>query len=228
MGNLITIKDASVRFFKEKKVMKSSRNEFIALRNISCQICEGDKIALIGKNGAGKSTLLSIVAGIMQPSTGSVTRSTDSISLLSVNAGHFPYLSGRKNVLLHGLLLGLTKKQIQEKMDEIIEFSGLKDFIDDPVETYSSGMKSRLGFSAALFSSPKILLIDETLSVGDAEFQKKCISTIEKKLVDSTYIIASHSRKSTDNICNKSLYLHKGKIEFFGEYNEGYDKYEGK
>ena len=166
-------------------VIKSIRreiqyNEFWALKDVSFEVEKGDKVGILGLNGAGKSTLLKVIAGVFKPSEGKVTKSGKIIPLLELGAGFDPQYTGKENIFLYGAMLGYSKDYLNEKYNEIVEFSELQDFMDVPVKNYSSGMKSRLGFSIATTLTPKILILDEVLSVGDAKFRKKS----EKRIMD--------------------------------------------
>ena len=193
-------------------------NEFWALQNVSFTVEKGDRVGILGLNGAGKSTLLKVIAGIFKPTEGSVTKHGKMVPLLELGAGFDPQYTGKENIYLYGAMLGYSKEFIDEKYDEIVKFSELKDFIDVPIKNYSSGMKSRLGFSIATVVSPKILILDEVLSVGDAKFRKKS----EKKVLsmfDSgvTVLFVSHSLAQVQRICNKAMILEKGKLIAYGD-----------
>ncbi len=219
------IKDFLFRLPKYMKQWKS--NYFIALEDISFKIYDAEVVAIIGKNGAGKSTLLSLIAGVLKPDRGKISVKGRIAPLLELGAGFHPDLTGRENIILNGILLGMTKKEILTKLDSIIEFSELKDFIDQPIRTYSSGMLSRLGFSVAVHTEPDILLIDEVLSVGDKDFQKKSIKKIyEFKEKGKTIIFVSHDINTVKNLCDKVIILHNHKIIFSGNTEEGVKIYE--
>ena len=181
----IIVDDVSMKFNLSKEkvdslkdyIIKSLRkeikyNEFWALKNVSFTVEKGDRVGILGLNGAGKSTLLKVIAGVFKPTSGTVTKHGKMVPLLELGAGFDPQYTGKENIYLYGAMLGYTKAFIDEKYDEIVEFSELKEFIDVPLKNYSSGMKSRLGFSIATVVSPKILILDEVLSVGDAKFRK--------------------------------------------------------
>ena len=183
--------------------------------------------ALLGTNGAGKSTLLKVIAGVFKPTEGSVVHKGKIVPLLELGAGFDKEYTGRENIYLYGAVLGYSKEFIDEKYDEIVKFSELKDFIDVPIKNYSSGMKSRLGFSIATVVSPKILILDEVLSVGDAKFRKKS----EKKVLsmfDSgvTVLFVSHSLAQVQRICNKAMILEKGKLIAYGDIDTISEQYE--
>ena len=201
--------------------------EFRALKHISFDIHRGEVVGLVGTNGSDKSTMLKIIAGVLEPSEGSVKVHGNIAPLIELGAGFESQYTGRENIYLYGAMLGYSKKFIEEKFDEIVEFSELKEFIDVPIKNYSSGMKSRLGFSIATVVSPKILILDEVLSVGDAKFRKKS----EKKVLsmfDSgvTVLFVSHSLAQVQRICNKAMILEKGKLIAYGDIDTISEQYE--
>lgn len=213
-------------------VIKSIRreiqyNEFWALKDVSFEVEKGDKVGILGLNGAGKSTLLKVIAGVFKPSEGKVTKSGKIIPLLELGAGFDPQYTGKENIFLYGAMLGYSKDYLNEKYNEIVEFSELQDFMDVPVKNYSSGMKSRLGFSIATTLTPKILILDEVLSVGDAKFRKKS----EKRIMDMfddgvTVLFVSHSLAQVRRLCNKAMILEKGKLIAYGDVEEISAQYE--
>ena len=193
-------------------------NEFWALENVSFSVEKGDRVGILGLNGAGKSTLLKVISGVFKPTEGHVDKHGKMVPLLELGAGFDPQYTGKENIYLYGAMLGYTKKFIDSKYDEIVEFSELQKFMDVPVKNYSSGMKSRLGFSIATVVEPKILILDEVLSVGDAKFRKKS----EKKIMsmfDSgvTVLFVSHSLEQVQRLCNKAMILEKGKLIAYGD-----------
>ena len=203
--------------------MRKSRLEFFeALHGISFQIGEGQILGIIGENGSGKSTLLKAIAGIFTPDEGSIDLNGHSVSLLSIGVGFQKKLTGLENIMLSGILLGFSEKEILEKMDEIIEFSELNDFIDKPVKTYSSGMYSKLAFSITAILKTDIMLIDEVLSVGDAKFKKKSYNKMKELISDAkrTVIIVSHNTDTIQKLCDSVLWLHEGKIKMYGQAEE--------
>ena len=188
-------------------------NEFWALKDVSFSIQKGDRVGVLGLNGAGKSTLLKIISGVYKPSEGTVTHKGVIAPLLELGAGFDPQYTGKENIFLYGSVLGYSRKYLEEKYDEIVEFSELEKFIDVPLKNYSSGMKARLGFSVATIADPDILILDEVLSVGDAKFRKKS----EKKIMDMfergvTVIFVSHQLEQIQKICNKAIILQKGTL----------------
>ena len=226
--NLSKEKVDSLKDYIIKSIKKEIKyNEFWALQNVSFTVEKGDRVGILGLNGAGKSTLLKVIAGVFKPTEGTVTKHGKMVPLLELGAGFDPQYTGKENIYLYGAMLGYTKEFIDEKYDEIVKFSELKDFIDVPIKNYSSGMKSRLGFSIATVVSPKILILDEVLSVGDAKFRKKS----EKKVLsmfDSgvTVLFVSHSLAQVQRICNKAMILEKGKLIAYGDIDTISAQYE--
>lgn len=208
-----------------RKVQKSKF--FPAVKNVSFEVKKGSILGVVGKNGSGKSTLLNAIAGIFAPDSGTIDLHGNSVSLLSIGVGFQRNLSGRDNILLCGMLLGFSKKEVMDKMDEIITFSELGKFIDNPVRTYSSGMYSKLAFSITAILETDIILIDEVLSVGDAKFKKKSYAKM-KQLIDAkdrTVIIVSHSNETLEKLCDTLLWLHDGEIRMYGEVKEVLEAY---
>lgn len=197
---------------------RTSVEGYWALKDVSFEINHGDNFGIIGNNGAGKSTSLALISGILKETRGTVNTYGNKCALLSLNSGFITSLSGKKNIMLLGLALGVEKKQILEAMDEIIAFSELGEFIHEPVETYSSGMKTRLGFSTAIMLQPEVLLIDEVLGVGDRNFKKKSSEAMKQKLSsNSTAVIVSHSESMILEHTNKCIWIEKGVGMAFGE-----------
>lgn len=201
-------------------------NEFWALKNVSFSVEKGDRVGILGLNGAGKSTLLKVISGVFKPTEGHVDKHGKMVPLLELGAGFDPQYTGKENIYLYGAMLGYTKKFIDSKYDEIVEFSELQKFMNVPVKNYSSGMKSRLGFSIATVVEPKILILDEVLSVGDAKFRKKS----EKKIMsmfDSgvTVLFVSHSLEQVQRLCNKAMILEKGKLIAYGDIDPISEQY---
>ena len=201
-------------------------NEFWALKNVSFSVEKGDRVGILGLNGAGKSTLLKVISGVFKPTEGHVDKHGKMVPLLELGAGFDPQYTGKENIYLYGAMLGYTKKFIDSKYDEIVEVSELQKFMDVPVKNYSSGMKSRLGFSIATVVEPKILILDEVLSVGDAKFRKKS----EKKIMsmfDSgvTVLFVSHSMEQVQRLCNKAMILEKGKLIAYGDIDPISEQY---
>ncbi len=190
-----------------------------ALKDINLEIKEGDVVGIIGKNGAGKSTLLKILSRVTAPTTGSIKVNGRLGSLLEVGTGFHPELTGRENIFLNGAILGMTKAEVRSKLDEIIDFSGCERYIDTPVKRYSSGMNVRLGFAVAAFLEPEILVVDEVLAVGDAEFQKKAIGKMQdvSKNHGRTVLFVSHNMASIQALCNIGTIMNNGEIVDFGD-----------
>jgi lipopolysaccharide transport system ATP-binding protein len=185
-----------------------------SLSDISFEIQKGECVGFIGRNGAGKSTTLGLIAGVLKESKGKVTVNGRVSPLLELGGGFHPELTGRENIILNGVLLGLTRKQVKARISQIIDFSELGDFIDHPVRTYSSGMYARLGFSIVAHLDPEILLIDEVLSVGDASFQKKCIDKInEFKKNGVTIVLVSHSLGDIRSTCDRVIWIEEKKVK---------------
>lgn len=198
-----------------------SKEEFWALKNINLKIKEGTKIGIIGPNGAGKSTLLKIITGIAAPTKGEIMVQGKIASLIDVEAGFHPDLTGQENMFINGLLLGMKRKEIKRKFNDIVSFSGIGKFIDAPLSTYSSGMKLRLGFSVAVHSNPDILAIDEIISAGDEKFQKKSYNKMQEFFEQNkTIIFVSHNLEAIKNLCPKSILLTNGKIDAYGPSNQ--------
>lgn len=207
---------------------KSEVETFEAVRGISFKVPKGEIMGIIGKNGSGKSTLLRAIAGIFAPDEGNINLHGHSVSLLSIGVGFQKKLTGRENILLSGMLLGFTETKVREKMDEIITFSELGDFIDRPVKTYSSGMHSKLAFSITAILETEIMLIDEVLSVGDAKFKKKSFKKMKELISnrDRTVIIVSHNSETIKKLCNTVLWMHDGRIKMQGNTQDILPKYE--
>lgn len=194
---------------------------FCALDDISFDIHAGETVGFIGSNGAGKSSLLSLIAGVIEPNAGRVTVSGRVSPLLELGAGFHFELTGRDNILLNGVLLGLTKEDVMKKMDQIIAFSEIEQFIDQPIRTYSSGMLARLGFSVVAHLEPEILLLDEMLAVGDAAFQKKCLKKmLEFRQQNVTMVFVSHSMDDVLRICTRVIWIKDHRIEQDGHPEE--------
>lgn len=208
------------------KYLHSNMEEFHALKNLNFDILKGDVVGIIGKNGAGKSTLLKVLSQITKPSKGKIEINGRIAALLEVGTGFHPELTGRENIFLNGTILGMTRKEVRDKFDEIVAFSGVEKFIDTPVKHYSSGMYVRLAFAVAAHLETEILIIDEVLAVGDAEFQKKCLGKMHDVANDGrTVIFVSHNMAAVKSLCNKSIVLKEGEIAFTGSAKDGIDFY---
>jgi len=210
----------------QKKKRKKSSENFFALKNINFDISQGDRVGIIGSNGAGKSTLLKILSKIVAPTTGNISIEGRVSSLLEVGTGFHPELSGRENIYLNGAILGMSRREINNKFDEIVAFAETEKFIDTPVKKYSSGMYMRLAFSIAAHLEPEILIIDEVLAVGDAAFQKKCLGKIEESGREGrTILFVSHNMASISLLCNKAILLSQGEIKLIGNTDKVINAY---
>lgn len=206
--------------------------DFFALKDVSFEVSAGESLGIIGRNGAGKSTLLKVLSRITPPSSGKIITRGRIASLLEVGTGFHPELTGRENIYFNGSLLGMKRKEIESNFDAIVDFSGVDKFLDTPLKHYSSGMQLRLAFSVAAFLEPEILVIDEVLAVGDAEFQKKCLGKMEDVSKSGrTILFVSHNMAAVQNLCTKGIVLQNGKIDFAGSsieavmhYLEGLEK----
>jgi len=195
------------------KVLDPNKEEFWALKDVSFDVNEGDRIGIIGRNGAGKTTLLKILSRITEPTEGRVRIRGRVASLLEVGTGFHPELTGRENIFLNGAILGMTKSEISRKFDEIVSFAEVERFLDTPVKRYSSGMYVRLAFSVAAHLEPEILVVDEVLAVGDAQFQKKCLGKMEEVgKAGRTVLFVSHNMNAVERLCNRALILTNGKL----------------
>jgi homopolymeric O-antigen transport system ATP-binding protein len=213
-------------FFRGRSSDALGDQEFWALRDVSFALQPGEALGIIGPNGAGKSTILKTLTGIMNPTSGEKIVRGSLSALIEVGAGFHPDLTGRENIFLNGTILGMSRGEIREKLDEIIDFSGLSDFIDTPVKRYSSGMYARLGFSIACHVSPDILVVDEVLSVGDWAFQAKSMEKMKSILHGgATVIFVSHNLKAVASLCEKVLYLEKGQVQALGPAKDVVDAY---
>lgn len=212
--------------FNRKEKNTQQKKEFWALRDIHFSLKKGESLGVIGVNGSGKSTLLKLLTGVIKPTQGRVSINGSMSAMIELGAGFHPDFSGRDNVFINGLMLGMEKKEIANKFDEIVAFAELEEFIDVPVKYYSSGMQARLGFSIAISNQPDILIVDEVLAVGDINFQTKCKDKI-KNMLDSgtTLLLVSHGSSDVLEICQKALWLHKGEQKDFGSSEEVMNAY---
>ena len=206
---------------------KSERNVVEALKGVSFDAVRGEVLGVVGRNGSGKSTLLRTLAGVFSPDSGTIDLKGNSISLLSLGTGFQPEITGRENILLNGMVLGFSEKEILEKQEEIIAFSELGKFIDMPVRTYSSGMNSKLAFSITAILETDIILVDEVLSVGDTKFRKKSYNKMRQLIDDEdrTALIVSHQENTLRDLCDRVLWLHDGEVRMLVEANEVLDRY---
>lgn len=200
--------------------------EFWALKDVSFEIKQGDRVGIIGRNGAGKSTLLKIISRITEPTTGRIAIKGRVASLLEVGTGFHPELTGRENIYLNGSILGMSKFEIKKKFDEIVAFAEVEKFLDTPVKRYSSGMYVRLAFAVAAHLEPEILIVDEVLAVGDAQFQKKCLGKMEDVSKEGrTVLFVSHNMAAVEKLCQRGVVLSHGEVQFIGSQTESIAKY---
>ena len=233
----IEVKDVHVRYRSMKSFslrkslgqIRQRRDSYEALRGVSFTVPKGKIIGIIGKNGSGKSTLLKTIAGVFSPDEGTIDTFGNRLSLLAIGIGFQTMLSGYENIFLSGLLLGFTEKEIRARLPEIIEFSELGDVIYKPVQTYSSGMHSKLAFSITAFLDTEIILIDEVLSVGDMSFREKSYAKMKEIIShkDKTVMIVSHSNASILELCDDVLWIHDGLVKEYGPAAEVVENYEG-
>lgn len=217
-----TLKELMHAFFKSQKTLERVH----ALNDISFTVNKGESVGVIGKNGAGKSTLLKLIAGVSSPTEGNIKVNGKVSPLIELGAGFHPELTGRENIFLNGVILGLKEDYIKSIFHEIVAFSEINEFIDTPVKFYSSGMYMRLAFAVAVFTDPNILLIDEILAVGDIDFQKKCLRKMEEfKRKGVTIILVSHSPETVRGFCTRVIYLKQGKKVYDGPSKEGLHMY---
>ena len=239
--NIITIRDASVRFNLAMQKQMSMKDqlarlvrkdrwfqEFFALRHINLDVRRGESWGFVGRNGSGKSTLLKLVTGILAPYEGTVAVSGTVAPLLELGAGFDIELTGRENIMMNGLILGMTEKQVRENFDDIVSFSELEKFLDVPVKNYSSGMRARLGFAVATCARADILIADEVLSTGDKRFQEKCEQRMQELLDGGTTLLfVSHSAEAVLRMCDKAMWLDHGEAKMVGTAEEVMAAYEG-
>lgn len=239
MEEVIKVNDVTMEFNLSKEKVDSVKEYFIkmvkrelrydrfqALENVSFSINKGDRIGILGLNGAGKSTLMKVIAGVFKPTKGTVEKRGVIAPMIELGAGFDKQYTGAENIYLYGAVLGHSRKFMEEKFDEIVEFAELHEFIDVPLKNYSSGMRARLGFAIATVVKPDILILDEVLSVGDVKFRKKS----EKKLLEMmdtgvTVLFVSHNLEQVKRICNKAMILEKGKLVAFGDMDEVVEQY---
>lgn len=214
---------------KNTRDTKGSSNYVWALKDVNFEVKQGEVLGIIGKNGAGKSTLLKLLSRVTAPTTGTIKAKGRIASLLEVGTGFHPELTGKENVYLNGAIMGMRKSEITRKMDEIIDFAGVERYIDTPVKRYSSGMYVRLAFAVAAHLEPEILIVDEVLAVGDAEFQKKAIGKIEDVSAGQgrTVLFVSHNMKAVSSMCSRTLLMQDGNVSFNGNTDEAIDRYLG-
>ena len=223
MSTIVSVESVSREFrkyyqktFKEFLTDRQAKNfnkVFWALKEVSFEVKDGSTLGLLGRNGSGKSTLLKIISGVLTPSNGQVTRPVATAALLELGAGFQPDMTGRENIYLNSSILGRSKKDTETVIDDIIDFSGISEFIDTPVKFFSSGMYARLGFSIAIHTDPELLLVDEVLAVGDEPFQKKCLDRIQSMQKEGrTIILVTHDTNTVANFCDTAVALDHGTV----------------
>ena len=214
-----TLREAIVSLPRRLLSRKPPKEEFWALRGVTMDVTAGDRVGIIGRNGAGKSTLLKLLSRITAPTRGRITLDGRVASLLEVGTGFHPELSGRSNIFLNGAILGMTRAEVRRRFDEIVEFSGVERFLDTPVKRYSSGMFVRLAFAVAAHLESEILIVDEVLAVGDAEFQKKCLGKMDdiSRSQGRTLLFVSHNMGAIQQLCNKAVVLSAGELAYAGD-----------
>lgn len=216
-----------IYFFHPRRAFNLLKGrKYLAIENVSFSVNKGESVALIGRNGAGKSTTLGLVAGVLKPSKGEVKVVGRVASMLELGGGFHPELTGRENIKLNATLLGLRRAEVNKRLDKIIEFSELGEFIDEPIRVYSSGMLAKLGFSVISQVDPDVLIIDEVLAVGDIAFQRKCIETInEFRKRGVTILFVSHSMNDVMKICDKVVWVENHRLKAIGEASSIVDEY---
>lgn len=219
-----SIKEAFIAFFDRKR--KPKKTDFWALKDVSFSVKKGEVVGLIGSNGAGKSTLLKVVSGVMKPTEGKVTVNGVISPMIELGAGFDPELTARENIYLNGSILGYSKEFLDDKFDDIVEFSELRDFLDVPIRNFSSGMVAKLAFSIATIVNPEILIVDEILSVGDIKFQEKSKNKMLEMIKGGTTVLyVSHSLESIRELCNRVVWLEHGQVVKIGNVDELCDEY---
>jgi lipopolysaccharide transport system ATP-binding protein len=214
------------KLFRTKELSKRAKREFWALQDVSFEVKRGEAFGIIGHNGAGKSTLLKLLSRIMKPTSGTFEVVGRLSALIEVTAGFHPDLTGRENIYLNGAILGMTRREIESKFEEIVEFSGLAEFIDTPVKRYSSGMNARLGFSVASHVNPEVLIVDEVLSVGDNVFQQACMERMRSVINGgATVVFVSHNLKALSELCQRAMLLEHGKVVTIGSTDSALRQY---
>jgi ABC-type polysaccharide/polyol phosphate transport system ATPase subunit len=236
---MVEVSDLGIKFKMEKRrrsgalafllersrKQQQSNGEFWALRHVSFTVERGDTAGIIGRNGSGKSTLLRVIAGVYPPDEGTISIDGEVSTLFSLGAGFLSELSGRDNIYLNGVMIGLTRERIDGIIDAIIEFADIGDFIDMPVRTYSSGMRARLGFAIAINSDKDIVLIDEIMGAGDAAFRQKADAEMSRIIGERTVVIVSHNMNTIERFANKVIWLNKGVVAAMGEPGEVIEQY---
>jgi ABC-type polysaccharide/polyol phosphate transport system ATPase subunit len=221
IGQKLLLKEALLDIFKP-----ASTKDFWALKDVNIEVKKGETLGIIGPNGSGKSTILKLIAGVMVPTEGQVVIKGKVAPLIELGSGFHPELTGRENIYLDGSILGLSKKEINRRYKEIVDFAELWEFIDTPIKHYSFGMYMRLGFSVAVNVNPDILLIDEVLAVGDSAFQQKCIDKMnEFKKAGVTIVFISHNLETVKNFCNIALFVKDGQLKYSGDVEDSIEQY---
>ena len=216
-GGYVTLREKLDAYLRPRAVQTNGRREVWALRDVDLEIDEGDVVGIVGRNGAGKTTFLKTVARIVRPTTGVVRVRGRVGALLEVGTGFHPELTGRENVFLNGVVLGMSRREIRRRFDDIVEFAGVERFLETPLKRYSSGMYLRLAFAVAAHMDPDVIIVDEVLAVGDAEFQSRCLGRMsEFGREGRTVLFVSHQMNAVQTLCPKTLWLHKGRVEAFG------------
>lgn len=222
---LLSLRNIAVHYRQSRNLLR--KKSYTAIKNVSFDVYRGDSLGVVGRNGAGKSTLLRVIGQVITPDEGEYINNDVRIALLALQAGFDLELDGRLNALLSGILLGFTRQQIEQKLDSIIEFAELGEFIDQPIKTYSTGMMARLAFSVAHMLEPDVLLVDEVLAVGDVEFREKSLEAMRKKLQsDQTIILVSHDAATIKSLCNRAVWIEDGVTQMVGQPDEVVQAYE--
>ena len=232
--NMIEVKDVTMKFRMSDEPINSLKeifttavkgklrfNEFLALDNVSFDLEKGKTLGLIGKNGAGKSTMLKLISGILKPTSGTIRTYGNIVPMLELGAGFDLELTGKENIYLNGAILGYSKEYLESKYENIIDFAEIRDFIDMPIRNYSSGMMARLAFSIASVVEPEILIVDEILAVGDVAFQEKSFNRMKELMTGgATVLFVSHDMEKIEEMCDKVIWLERGKVVMFGDTDE--------
>lgn len=225
-GPIISLRNVGVAYLRSRRILR--QDPFWALKDVSFDLHQGEVLGVVGRNGAGKSTLLQLLADIIRPDRGTLVNRGVRAELLTLRLGFIPHLSGRENVILSGLLLGYRRTDLLKRMDDIVAFAELEDFIDQPLKTYSSGMGARLGFSVALQLNPDVLLIDEVLGVGDSEFREKSATALRNKIKSGmTAVLVSHSAGLVRRLCDRAVWIEHGKTVMEGDTETVMNAYTG-
>ena len=221
-----SFKETFIALFDKRRRKGKEKNEFWALKNVSFDVKKGEVVGIIGSNGAGKSTLLKVISGVMKPTNGTITVEGAISPMIELGAGFDPELTARENIYLNGAILGYSKKFLDEKFNEIVEFSELRDFLDVPVKNFSSGMTAKLAFSIATIVNPEILIVDEILSVGDMRFQEKSRNKMMEMINGGTTVLyVSHSIESIKDLCSKVVWIEHGEIQQIGNPKKVCEEY---